>query len=147
LALVYNPVYVLDAEGARRKAWADFAAGGMAVYESSVPDETYLDFWIEARSGKSALLTTMRNSAVGGEEAAIQRSSPEVLDLAELAEHMFNRECLAAKRRAVLGHWPTTFAELLDLLRYDEGELAGDVSAFHAWLRGLSTRALLPGSA
>ena len=54
------------------------------------------------------------NSAIGGEEAAIHHSSGEVIDLADPAEETFNRALVAAKRRAVLGHWPASFAELRD---------------------------------
>ena len=133
LAFIFNPVFVDDSSGARRKGFTAFGAGGMAVFESSRPNETFLDFWLDARVESATLRTVVRESVAGGERVAILRTSVETQFLADIAAKWFQQAQVTARRRRALGRLPQSFKELRELLDPDETPL--DESAFYDWLR------------
>lgn len=76
LAWIYNPVYVSVEPGPRIRAWTDFAAGGMAVFEDRFAAESYFEFVaLEVPDAVSFLYLVH----LTGVDAASVRSQAELL--------------------------------------------------------------------
>ena len=141
LGWLYNPVSVRDALGAERRGWADFAAGGMAVYEDRFGAEDFFAFWMLERPDMVALLTAVeryRSRHVPSDlqvvVTTLTRGLREAFDLA-LDEWLWLRD-VEARHRA-LGRWPATFAELERVLRTRTSSAPATVAQTAAFLERL----------
>ncbi len=117
LGWLYNPVFVVDSAGHRRRAWTVFAAGGMAVFEDRFEAKDVFEFWMRwcERPDMVRLLKLVSRLAHAPEDfqAAFKRSlRPEIL----WAYHLWEMERRIDERRKALGRWPKSFEELTQIL-------------------------------
>ncbi len=142
LGWLYNPVFVVDSAAQRQRGWTDFAGGGMAVLEDRFDAQNRFESWMCERADMVELLRNLPSGerASRGDHATIENS---LRSRFLLAYEMWGWNRAIEERRAALGRWPASIAELEDVLRSPPSER--DLSpqgeaAFHPVLASLAER-------
>lgn len=115
LGWLYNPVFVVDRAGHRQRGWTSFAGGGMAVVEDRFEAQDAFEFWMCERDDMVELLLNLPALARAPRDShAVLKASLRPAFLVAYGMWVWNRAIM--ERRTALGHWPTSFAELMDIL-------------------------------
>jgi hypothetical protein len=148
LTWLYNPVFVVDRDGTRQRAYADFAGGGMAVYEDRFAVASFFEVWICTRDDiHGTLLADLAGRPAGDQFEALSATTLSLkgrsLEAFTLAWDMWRWHRAVTARHASLGHWPTSFEELSSLLAeapIQDHEDAAEAQLFLATLKRLAVR-------
>jgi hypothetical protein len=115
LGWLYNPVFVIDSARHRQRGWTSFAGGGMAVLEDRFEAQDPFELWMCERTDMVELLTALSPFARAPSDSTVTLNNslrPRFLLAYEMRE--WNRAI--EERRAALGRWPSSFAELVNVL-------------------------------
>jgi hypothetical protein len=121
LGWLYNPVFVVDQNGTRQRAFAVFAAGGMAVLEDRFGAEDNFEFWMYQRQDLvGTLLAELAGLHVGNQPGAPPTTALSLKgpsrEAFALALDMWRWQRAIGARHSALGHWPTSLEALQGLL-------------------------------
>jgi hypothetical protein len=100
LSRVFNPVFVTEGADQKSRAWADFAAGGMAVFEDRFFAQSYFEFLALERAGAVDLLYALRLAAAAGTTVT---SVKEMITAIVAAEKTVPQNALGRLRRSFEG--------------------------------------------
>jgi hypothetical protein len=115
LGWLYNPVFVIDSARYRQRGWTSFAGGGMAVLEDRFEIRDPFELWMCERTDMVELLKALSPFARAPSDSAATLNNslrPRFL----LAYEMWEWNRAIEERRAALGRWPSSFAELVYVL-------------------------------
>lgn len=150
---LYNPVFVVDRDGTRQRAYADFAGGGMAVYEDRFGVASFFEVWICTREDIHGTLLAELAGRPAGDQLDVLSATTLSLkgpshEAFTLAWDMWRWNRAITARQARLGHWPTSFEELCSLLAeapIQDHEDAAEAQLFVETLRRLAVRKFSAG--
>ncbi len=140
LGAIFNPVFVTIG-GETVRAWSDFVAGGVTVYEDCFQVERHAEFAVLLRAGQrpemKAYLADLvkrpaKDVADALERAGMVRASREL----ELARQYERGDEVLAKLRA--GGWPRDEQDVRRWLKLARQDVPPPDLAFFEWLRRLA---------
>ena len=118
LGWLYNPVFVVDDDGHRRRAWTSFVGGAMAVLEDRFGAADFFECWMCERDDMTALLATIRSAGDASDVRTFMRGLPDPSREAfgfALSVWLWHRQ--VSERYRALGRWPQSFEELSRVLK------------------------------
>jgi len=134
LAWIFNPVFLEVGAVGKTRAWTDFAAGGMAVFEDRFLARSYFEFRALELAHAVDLLYELRLAAAAGTSATSMKQLATVIAAAENSRprdapgplrgpieglvdlsDAWNFQLRLNRVRSSRGHlWPESFVELAD---------------------------------